>query len=307
LFGKPATPGGGFGSGATSSLFGAKPVSPFGAAQQPGPQPLPPVPTTGTLNPPYEPTWQKDPPAQPKPGEAAPPIQKDVPAQLFHIVSAMEPYRGASFEELRMLDYQNGKKKAEDAPANMGFGQQNAAGGFGQPATNTFGQSSNTFGAKPGGLFGSTPAAPTFGSFGQPAAQTGSSFGQPAAAQNTFGQTNTATGGMFGQPAAPQAGQSLFGNTANTFGQPQQQQPASTSTFSGFGAPKPAFGAQPTTNTFGQPASTAGIFGQPAAATGSTGLFGTQQPQAQPAQGMFGTTNNTFGKLFLLNLRGVRQ
>lgn len=273
--------------------------------------PPPPIPQTGTANPPYQPTWQRDPP--PSIGRDAP------PPHLFHVINAMEPYRGGSFEELRMLDYQQGRKEptAQPAPAATGFGQPAASGfgtssgGFGQPAAtpSTFGQ------AKPGGLFGSTGATSTFGApaattstFGQ-AQSTGGLFGQQQQqpTTSTFGQpaAGATTGGLFGQPAAqPAATGGLFGSNPNPFGQTSAQQPQSTG-FGGFGAAaaKPAgFGATPgTTNAFGQTGTTTG-FGQTPAAPAPTSFGGFGQTQQQPQQqqqatgGLFGNTTNPFGQ-----------
>jgi nuclear pore complex protein Nup98-Nup96 len=269
-----------------------------------GPPP-PPPPATGTQAPAYHPIWLQDPPA---PGTAAAPA----PAHLFHVISAMQPYRGASFEELRMMDYaQNRKQPTNAQPAAAsgfgGFGSTNTAGGFGQTATNTtggFGQtastgfggaSNNAFGqtaqttgfgaAKPaGGLFGSTPSTTnTFGS-----SSTGGAFGQPAASTGTglFGQQQQ---NAFGQPAA-NTSTGLFGQSNTStggFGQTNTQ----SSGFGGFGAkPATGFGAAASTPAFGQ--SSTG-FGQTATAPASTGFgaFGQQQnQQAQPAStGLFGS------------------
>jgi nuclear pore complex protein Nup98-Nup96 len=297
-----------FGSGATSGLFGAKPASPFGAAntgstqaQNPntsnpyyGDRPAPAPPTTGTADPAYFPSWQQDP--------SGTSSTSNLPPHLFHNVSAMEAYRGASPDELRAMDYQQNRKNATpQQPAAGGFGAP-ATGGFGQAApTNTFGQqpATSTFGAKPaGGLFGAAPAANT--GFGQ----SSGGFGQSSTGGGMFGQTQqqpastgfgqpAQTGGLFGQPAqAPATGGGLFGNTSTGFGA-QPAQPAATNTFGSFGAAKPAttgFGA-PAAGGFGSGAAT-NTFGQtPAAGTGSTfGGFGaTQNQQQAPATGgLFG-------------------
>ncbi|ORY25742.1 nuclear protein 96-domain-containing protein [Naematelia encephala] len=317
-----------FGSGATSNLFGAKPATTtFGAAStstnpnqvyqwQPGPYPLPQT-NTGSANPLYHPTWQVD---QTASGAAA-----TVP-HLFHTISAMDPYKGVSHDELRMVDYEQGRKDASatqqqqqqqqtgfGAPAATGFGQPPAMGTFGQPAAST-----STFGApKPGGLFGSTTGTGGFGTgttggFGATNNTGGGLFGSTPAQPQTgglFGQTNTNTGGgLFGQPQQPQTntGGGLFGNT-NPLGQTNPAQPQQPNTSFGFGASTtPAFGAGSTgfgattgTNTFGQPANNTGTtsFG-----FGQNNQQQQQQPQQQPAQGEAclegADSQNTGGGLF---------
>jgi nuclear pore complex protein Nup98-Nup96 len=239
-----------------------------------------------------------------------------MPAHLFHMITAMEPYRGGSFEELRMLDYQQGRKEptAQPAqPATTGFGQTtggfgSTSGGFGQPAAST-----STFGApKPGGLFGSTGnTAGGFGTssggFGAQANTGGGLFGQTNTASTGFGAQNTNTGGgLFGQnnqqQQQPATGGGLFGNS-NPFGQnnqQQQQQPATTG-FGGFGATanKPAFGAT-TTGGFGTGSGT-NTFGQTNTTGTTTGFggFGQQQNQQQnqtTGGGLFGSGSGGFGQ-----------
>ncbi len=147
---------------------------------------------------------------------------------------------------------------------------------------------------KPGGLFGTAPAAPA------PAG--GGLFGSapaPAAGGGLFGKAPAPAGGLFGAPTpTPAAGGGLFGAPAaggGIFGAP-----APTPTAGGglFGAPTPApaagggiFGAPAAGGgLFGAPAPAAGggLFGAPAPATGG-GLFGA--PAAAPAGGgLFGST-----------------
>lgn len=317
LFGsKPAT---GFGS-SSGGLFGqTQQTNSFGAQNAAGPSnqvhnytsgPLPPCPQTGTAAPPYQPTWQRDPSG---------PLSKDpLPPHLFHVITAMDAYKGGSFEELRMLDYQQNRKEptAQPAPAAGGFGQTTGAtGGFGSTGS-TFGQPAQQqptsgFGAKPaGGLFGTTSGTTggfgstsggfgsTSGGFGQQQ-NTGSVFGQQQSSTPAFGQaaSNTTSGGLFGQPQSNTSG-GLFGSSNNAtpgFGQNAQQ--PSTSGFGGFGA-KPSFGSTPAASTgFGQ-VNANNTFGQ--SNTGSTGFGFGQQQQQQPQQaagGLFGNTTNTaFGQ-----------
>lgn len=142
-------------------------------------------------------------------------------------------------QELRVQDYQQGRKTAPAAAATGfggGFGQSTTTPAFGASGGTAFGQSGNTSG---GGLFGSRPAGTPGGAtggglFGSAGANTGAgAFGKPATP--AFGQTATGTtgGGLFGQPAQNQgaaaggafgapgatAGASGFGG----FGQAQQQ------------------------------------------------------------------------------------
>lgn len=328
LFGSSGATGG-FGQTSntnTGGLFGAKPTTGFGASTGGGlfgasssstalnpnevhtypNTPAPAIPATGTADPAYIPTWQRDPQTG---------ASRDIPPpHLFHVIDAMDAYRGGSFEELRMLDYQQNRKQptAQPAAATTGFGQP-AAAGFGQPAATGFGQpaATSTFGqAKPGGLFGSTPASTggfgaTTSTFGQNTNTGGGLFGQQQqpAQTGTFGQPAASTsGGLFGQSNQANTSGGLFGaQNTNTFGQNnQQQQQQQQSTGFGFGASKPAFGATPSTGGFGQAAAT-NTFGQTNNA--STGFgFGQQQNQQQPQQqtgGLFGSTpaaNTGFGQ-----------
>ena len=226
----------------------------------------------------------------------------------------MEPYRGASWEELRAVDYQQNRKEPTAQPPG-GFGTTSNT--FGQPQQqqqNAFGQTnaaSNPFAPKPAGsLFGTQPsAAPSFGGtsgiFGQNNANAGTSGGifgttqQPQ--QPTFGQTNTGTGSsIFGggqQNQQSNQGGGLFQNP-NPFGT-NNQQPAATSAFPGFGstANKPAFGSTPgfgtqsTTPSFGQAPTTTNP-----PAFGSFGTAGQQQPQQNTSGGLFGSSSTpSFG------------
>ena len=174
---------------------------------------------------------------------------------------------------------------------NTGFG--NKPFGAAQPQT-----SQPLFGASTGG-FGTTAAAPAFGTtgttggFGQPQQQQNSSiglFGQQNQAKPAFG-FGAAGASSFGSTATTNTGAAFsFGQTTNTFGA-QQQKPAAfgqTAT-TGFGATTGGFG----TNTFGaaQPAQN-NMFGSTAAkpAFGATGTsFGTTSGSA------FGSTGTSFG------------
>ncbi|KAL1944102.1 hypothetical protein VTO73DRAFT_3287 [Trametes versicolor] len=290
LFGsQPSTSTSAFGGG--GGLFGAnKPATGFGTTQTStdGGAPV----TTGTANPPFSPYTEKD------------NINPSITLQ-YQSITAMPQYRSSTFEELRLQDYQQGRK---------------TAGAFGQT---TFGAPAQP--AQPtGGLFGQ-PAAPaatgtTFGGFGntsttaQPATTGFGAFGQPANTTNTTGGSLFGGGGAFGQPSQPQ--------------QPQQQQPQQPAGFGAFGQPqnqqnntggglfggggafgannqaKPAFGASTTGfgggGAFGQPQTNpqqpaaGGLFGQPQQNTATTGFgnFGTANSNAQKPS-LFGATNTT--------------
>ncbi|KAI9508906.1 nucleoporin autopeptidase-domain-containing protein [Russula earlei] len=300
LFGQPGATGSAFGSGTftnkpTTSAFGPTTSNP-NAGPYDG---VPPV-TTGTANPAYSVFSEKD------PANANATLQ-------YQSITCMPQYRGNSFEELRMQDYQQNRKTGQSAfasttqpPATTNlFGQSTQP----QPANPIFGSFGNTSAnnASTGGAFGGlgqTPTQPTggFGAFNQtsqqPAAQqpTTSGFGsfnQPQQPQNTglfggntafgsqnkplgsFGSTNTASTGLFGQTNTGQP------STAPTglFG---QNQPAGSSFGGG------AFGAN-TTNQ--KPSSIFGPPTQPQPTTGSGfGLFGSQQQQTPQNQAQPGTT-----------------
>ena len=151
---------------------------------------------------------------------------------------------------------------------STGFGS-NTSGGFGTPNNTATGSSlfgSNNTAAKPAFSFGTTPASSSTG------------FGTTPAATNSFG-----AGGLFGSPNT---------NTTSPFGgQQQQQQPAATNTFGGFGNAQ-----QQTSSLFGnnQQKPATSLFGQQSAAP-SGGLFGGTQPAASTTTNPFGTSTNTQG------------
>ncbi|KAJ2791137.1 hypothetical protein GGI18_001352 [Coemansia linderi] len=222
----------------------------------------------------------------------------------FRHICFMNAYKAFSPEELRLEDYEAGRKKA-DAPAAApgartgfgasaagGFGSTAATGGFGQTAaTGAFGSTSTGgFGQSAGG-FGST------GGFGQqPAsASVGGGFGlnKPATAAPAIGGFgSTGTGGFsggFGQPAAAATG-SIFGASKPSAFGATTAAPAT----GGFGSSASGFGSA-STGGFGS-ASTGGFgggggFGQAA----STGGFGQASTAAPAATGAFGSSGGAFG------------
>ncbi|KAI8605514.1 nuclear protein 96-domain-containing protein [Dissophora ornata] len=309
-FGSNTASTGGFGSGAgfgakpATAGFGAQPATGFGTATNTGfggatntfggggmlGAGMNASAGTGTVNPAFTPFIEKEPAT----GQNS----------HYQSITAMPAYRGYSFEELRLQDYQQGRKfPAQGAGfggATSGFGQQPAATGFGAAATTGFGATSNTstlggfgsgsagfggaatsgFGAPTG--FGATaPASTGFGAQGTTSAPgfgaTSSAFGaQPTAG---FGATAGTTGfgatGGFGAATAakPTPGFGGFGATATS-------QPAS-----GFGAAAGGFGAAASApGLFGNTGAGTSAFGAPATAT-STGFggFGGAQTSAAPA------------------------
>ncbi|XP_051250898.1 nuclear pore complex protein Nup98-Nup96 isoform X4 [Dicentrarchus labrax] len=284
-FGTSTSSGGLFGStntasnpfGGTPSLFGG---SGFSAAQQPG--------TTVKFNPPTGSDTM---------------VKAGVTTSIntkHQCITAMKEYENKSLEELRLEDYQAGRKgPTNPMAAGTGslFGPATATssattGLFGSSAPNTsfsFGQNKSTFGAAtaaaPGG-FGTA----TGGLFGQPTQQQAGSlfkpFGQATTTQSTgfsFGNTNT-----MGQ--APASSMGLFGNTAASqtsglFGAAQ------TSTATGFGAATGLFGQ---TNTgFGNVGTQQSLFGN------KTAGFGATTTSAAPS---FGTGTGLFGNKPALTL-----
>ena len=228
----------------------------------------------------------------------------------FQSISFMAPYKNFSFEvstlsyharpkidhsqELRLADYNQGRRFGNASGQPAAFGQTNF-GGFGQTQNTTggFGQSANNTG---GGLFG------------QSATTSSSPFGTAQPAQSGFGTSNTG-GGLFGQKPATSSGLFGQGNTAST----SQQSGgifgtsggttggfgSGTGTGSGFGTAGGLFGSsnqqqqQSKPFSFGTTATTGGSFG-----TGNTG-FGNTNNTANTGGGLFGNagqTNAPFGQ-----------
>ncbi|CZS94505.1 related to Nup98-Nup96 precursor [Rhynchosporium graminicola] len=324
-FGGTATPAASnpFGGAATSSPFGGGNTGAFGAPQSTALTTTGAGECQGTGNVQFQPFVEKE------------PNSSSNQQNSFQSICFQQPYQKFSPEELRLVDYAQGRRYGNSNNQPGAFGASNFGGfgatqpastGFGAPAasnTNVFGggAASTGFGASQpastgfgstattGGLFGAKPA--TGGLFGaQPAAQpSGGLFGAQPAAQPA--------GGLFGaQPAAQNTGGGLFGgnNAAKTPFSFGTSQPAaantgfgSTATTGGFGSGGGLFGStntqQPAATGFGaaqQPAASTG-FGFGAANTQQTGggLFGSTA--AKPAGGLFGAApaaTNTGGGLF---------
>uniref|UniRef100_A0A3B3V3C7 Nuclear pore complex protein Nup98-Nup96 n=1 Tax=Poecilia latipinna TaxID=48699 RepID=A0A3B3V3C7_9TELE len=249
-FGTSTSSGGLFGStntttnpfGASSSLFGG---SGFAANQQPG--------TTVKFNPPTGSDTM---------------VKAGVTTSIntkHQCITAMKEYENKSLEELRLEDYQAGRKGPTNpmAPGAGGlFGgatptSSASTGLFGPTASNsnfnfganksTFGPATGSFGTSTSSLFGQQnqqQASSLFKPFGGTTTTQSFNFGNT----NTMGQPNTSTMGLFGSTAASQPG-GLFGTTQ-------------TSTATGFGTGS-------------------GLFGQPNAGFGTVGTqvrVTTQKP-----------------------------
>lgn len=255
--------------------------------------------------------------------------EKDTSANVtnhYQSICFQQPYTKFSFEELRLADYQQGRRFGNGSGQAGAFGSSafGNTGGFGAQQTNTattggFGASATPFGGAattaPTG-FGATQTAggfgssannnPLFGGAAKPAG--GGMFGgattTPAASTGgMFGGSTQTTGGAFGANTGAGTG-GAFGNTGGgMFGGNTQQQNkpafgAGANTGGGFG-----FGANTQTTTaanpFGGSTATASPFGggTQQQTPGAFGGFGNTAQQNQPAAqnkslfgGGFGTT-----------------
>jgi nuclear pore complex protein Nup98-Nup96 len=300
LFGGGNT-GGGFGASNTGSGFGASNTAGFqGQQANQGPQP-----NNGTATTPFNAFTEKD-------GTSA------TAQQQYQTITFQDPYKSYSLEELRAVDYNQGRRFGNQNGQAGAFGQSTGFGGFGAGNTTTpstgFGNTASTG----GGLFGNNNAGTT-SAFG--AGNTTTAFGSSAntSGGGLFGQNKPATGGLFGgaatsQPAATgglfgggaTANTGAFGSTGGTgfgntntaagglFGNTNTQ--AAAKPFNGFGASTAAPAA---TNPFGGAATNTGggLFGgggQTQAASTPFGGGQTQQPAA--TGGLFGGGGgNAFG------------
>ncbi|KAF2130193.1 hypothetical protein P153DRAFT_313762 [Dothidotthia symphoricarpi CBS 119687] len=307
-FGAAATTGSAFGGGSTGGGFGTatnttggfgSSAGGFGAAA--GAQ----QPNNGTASTPFAAHVEKDGPS----GSST---------QHFQTIAFQQPYQNYSLEELRVADYNQGRRYGNQNGQAGAFGQSTGFGGFGAanntntPAATGFGATANT--GTTGGLFGGANNNTSTSAFGQ---NTGSAFGaNNSSSGGLFGQNKPATGGLFGGAAATPAPATggLFGggaSTTNTTG--------GFGSGGGFGASAPAagglfggsntnttaqakpfgFGNAAPTNTASTPfggSTNTGAFGQ--SNTGG-GLFGgNNQASAAPAFGGSTATANTGGGLF---------
>ncbi|KAG8423865.1 hypothetical protein J3458_000715 [Metarhizium acridum] len=199
----------------------------------------------------------------------------------FQNILFQEPYKKWSSEELRLVDYAQGRRHG-NATGGGAFGVSSGFGGFGSNAnanqtTNAFGQTNTN--TNTGGLFGNNAGNTT---------TTGTGFGSGGFGANA-NSTNTATGGLFGGGNKPAGG--LFGSS-----NAQTQQSGGGGLFGGGGTG--AFGSSNTTGAFGQTNTNnagGGLFGNTANKTGGTGFS-------------FGNTNNAntnTGSAFGANTAGT--
>lgn len=298
LFGGGST--GGFGSNTTSGGFGSGATGGFGAAGAN-------TTNNGTASTPFQAHTEKD-------GTSA--------TQHYQTITFQQPYQNFSLEELRLADYNQGRRYGNSNGQGGAFGQGSTFGGFGannNTSTNTtsaFGSTNTNTG---GGLFGGGGSTTnTAGGFGQAAGGFGANnntntggglFGaKPATGGGLFGGSNTAStgttgGGLFGGGSTTNTTGGFgsaggFGAANNTstggglFGNNNTAKPAfgagATSTPTGFGA---------SSNTgFGQSNTGGGMFGQNNQASAAPG-FGAAAPTANSGGGLFGNNSGSaFGQ-----------
>ncbi|KAL4798718.1 nuclear protein 96-domain-containing protein [Aspergillus venezuelensis] len=235
----------------------------------------------------------------------------------YQSISFMQPYSKYSFEELRLGDYNGGRRYGNGSGQAGAFGSSAFGGGsgFGTQQSTGFGSTASPFGGgattSAPSAFGSTQTTGGFGSsnsnplFGASKPAGSSLFGGGASSGTTqpsifgtsnntgtgFGSSNTGTGTAFGSGG----GSSLFGNNNNN---QQQNKPlfgsGTGTTGTGFGG----FGQQNNTSTaspFGGTAATSSPFGggQQQTGTNAFGGFGQNQNQNQTQnqtqnKGLFG-------------------
>ncbi|KAF1969501.1 hypothetical protein BU23DRAFT_557531 [Bimuria novae-zelandiae CBS 107.79] len=304
LFGGGNTSGG-FSTTNTTGGFGTS-TSGFGAAAATS------TTNNGTAGTPFQPFTEKDAQGQ----------------SQYQTITFQQPYSNFSLEELRVVDYAQGRRYGNSNGQPGAFGQSTGFGGFGtnnNTATTGFGanntntggslfgaQNNNTstgFGANntsafgsnnnnSGGLFGQNKPGGLFGS-ANTTTQSGTTGGIFGATTNTntsnpFGGTNTNSG--FG--ASTNTGGSLFGNNNAA-----QNKPA----FGGFGATNTNTASNPfggaNTNTGG------GLFGQNQNQASSAPAFGANTASTNTGGGLFGNNNNTStgGGLFGQNQQNQNQ
>lgn len=270
----------GFGGGNTTSAFGGT-----GNVGEP----------PGTAQVPFQPFQEKE--------------QNSNQTNSFQNILFQEPYKKFSAEELRMVDYAQGRR--------FGTGAAGPAGAFG--TTSGFGGTSTGFGANNtttantgfgtstggGGLFGNTQQQQQSTGFGANTATTGTSgfgsgggglFGGANKPGGLFGGTTTTTtqpaqtGGLFGS----NTGGTGFGATNNNTGFGANTNTASNNLFGNNQQQNKPFGG------FGSTATTSTPFGQNTGAT--TGAFGAANTATNTGGGLFGNTaaqnTNTGGGLF---------
>ena len=233
--------------------------------------------------------------------------EKDTAANVnnhYQSITFQQPYQRYSFEELRLADYNQGRRYGNGSGQAGAFGTSafggsgfGSTGGFGSNQPSSFGAATSapsTFGqTQTTGGFGSSSTNPLFGASKPATSLFGSTSGtsQPS----LFGGTTGTTGGGFGSGT----GTGGFGTGSSLFGNNQQQNKpslfGSNTGTSGFGSTP--FGQQQSTSTstpFGGSTSTSTPFGTNTQQTGTGGFggFGTQN-QNQPQKSLFGGFGNT--------------
>jgi nuclear pore complex protein Nup98-Nup96 len=239
LFGSGGGSSSGFGTSGTSTGFGANATPAFGGGANNATN-------EGTGKVPFSEMTEKDPSATNT-------------TNRYQTITTIDPYKNFSLEELRLVDYAQGRKYGNQNGQAGAFGTSTGFGGFGStttPASTGFGTAAGT---TSGGLFG---GANTSTGFGQ----------QPATTSTGFGSGTT--GGLFG--AKPATGGGLFGNTTTTTTQP------SGGLFGGAGGT--GFGSGTTSTGFGSGTTTGGLFGSTAAKP-ATGFGGFGSGTATSAAG----------------------
>ncbi|KIH94179.1 nucleoporin nup189 [Sporothrix brasiliensis 5110] len=270
-FGSTTGTGGLFGTtpaASTTSSFGSGTTAGFGATANPG------IGTNvgdppGTNSVAFQPYIEK---------EATTNQQNSFQNILF-----MDAYKKWSPEELRLTDYNQGRRYG-NATGTGAFGVGSNFGGFGASTT------PSTTGTT-GGLFGG--GGTTTGGFGAQTGTTTGGFGSTSTGGGLFGAKPATTGGLFGSttPAQPAQTGGIFGGGGTTGGF------GSSTTAGGFGS-TPAggtgslFGSTATQNKpaggFGFGSTTQGTTGF--GATGGTSAFGTPQAATTTGGGLFGST-----------------
>jgi nuclear pore complex protein Nup98-Nup96 len=296
-----------FGGGSTSSPFGGTSTTAFGSpastALSTGVGESP-----GTGNVPFQAFVEKEPNSSTNQQNA------------FQSICFQQPYQKFSPEELRLTDYNQGRRYGNASNQPGAFGTSNFGGGFGTTTAGTtggFGAGSTGTGSS---LFGGGATSSPFG--GSQPASTGFGGATTSTGGGLFG-AKPVTGGLFGAQPSTQPSGGLFGNTGTTaFGGTGPTSGFGTSTTTpgsslfgnnntankpafSFGTTQPAassstaFGASTTTGGFGggglfgsnatnQPAS--GFGAQPAASNPFGGFGSNTQQQTGTSGGLFGNT-----------------
>ncbi|KAI9806069.1 MAG: hypothetical protein M1833_004476 [Piccolia ochrophora] len=247
LFGSGGT--GGFGSNNTSGgAFGAPASTALGGVVPP---------SEGTGSTPFQAFQEKD--------------AGSTQTNHFQTISFMQPYQKYSLEELRIADYNQGRRYGNSNNQPGAFGTGTGFGGFGNTNTGTGFGATSSGGGGGGGLFGAGGAGTTSSAFN--ANQASSAFGGNTAGSGLFG-AKPAGGGLFGSAATTTSQQvgGLFGSAGSNTG--------------GFGSSTTGTGA------FG---STSLGAGNNAANNQGGGLFGSNNNNQQQQSNPFGAVNASSG------------